>query len=509
MFGIKTINKFSRILGGIISLALLCTSITCYADKEEDIAANRAAAVESGEWEDWPKGPVVSAESAILMEAQTGTILYAKNMHKQQYPASITKVLTSLIAIERCDLDEMVTFSRDAVFSIDPGSNHVGIDVGEQITIEQCLNAILIRSANEVSFGVAEHISGESWREFADIMNERAKELGALHSNFVNPNGLPNEEHVTTAYDMAMIGRAFFANDILCKMTTTRRLHIPPSETQPHDIIENNKMELIKGGAYEYEYLVGCKTGFTVAARSTLISCAEKDGLKLICVVLKDEAPYQYEDTIALFDYGFSNFTKKNVAEYEADYNIGSGTLFYSDYDIFGNSKPILALNKEDFVVVPKDADFQTLESEISYETDSQTEAARITYTYNGVFVGSASIDWALDSRADYRFEAVNEGDDKEAASTDGDPAQNTVGEDKASFVFLDFRLIGAVLLGIAGVLAAGVVLLVVLRNYRVHRRRRRRRTGRNSMGMTVDLKKKRRKQIAQAKRRQRRGGRY
>ena len=158
------------------------------------------------------------------MDADTGAILYAKNIHQQEYPASTTKILTTLIASERCSMDEIVDFSYDAVHDIDPGSNHIAIDPGEQLTMEECLNAILIRSANEVSFAVAEHISGTTWQDFAPIMNERAKELGCVDSNFVNPNGLPNEDHYTSAYDLAMIGRAFFANEALCKMTMTHML---------------------------------------------------------------------------------------------------------------------------------------------------------------------------------------------------------------------------------------------------------------------------------------------
>ena len=330
----KFLHK-SNILRGFAALlagaTLFSSSITAHAGiKEDNIAVNQLVAVESNQIAGWPQGPTVSARSAILMELETGTILYAKNIHNKEYPASITKVLTTLIATEECAMDEMVTFSRDAIFDIDRGSNHIALDAGEAITVEQCLNAILIRSANEVSLGLAEHISGGTWESFADIMNERAKELGAINSHFYNPNGLPHEDHYTTAYDMAMIGRAFFSNEILCNITTTRKLHIPPSDTQPDDIIEYNQMSLIKGGKYAYEYLIGCKTGYTNDARSTLISCAEKDGLRLICVVLRDEAPYQYEDTIALFDYGFANFRKLNVSENDTKYRMDAGSSFYT-----------------------------------------------------------------------------------------------------------------------------------------------------------------------------------
>lgn len=509
-------KKSLRGLACVLGLSVLFSSFPSYAtEKETNIAANQAVVTESNEWTDWPDGPIVSAESAILMEAETGVILYAKNIHKQQYPASTTKILTSLIAIETCSMDEMVTFSHDAVFSIDYGSNHIGIDVGEQITIEQCLNAILIRSANEVSFGVAEHIAGGNWRDFAAIMNERAKELGCLNSNFVNPNGLPNEEHVTTAYDLAMIGRAFFANEILCKMTTTRRLHIPPSDTQPHDIIENNKMELIQGGAYEYEYLVGCKTGYTDVARSCLVSCAEKDGLKLICVVLKDEAPYQYEDTIALFEYGFSNFEKRNVSQNETRYNLGTGNLFYNDQDIFGSSQSLLTLNQQDYIILPKTAAFEDADSEISYDTESAAEAAVITYTYHDVYVGSASIDFTLEDTAAYEFEAST-GEDittsSEAAISSAETSKETEKE-KPSFVFINLKKILLIAAIVIGVLILLALLLLFLKNFQFNSSRRsrdlwiqKRRHGKYyRQRVSTDLRKKRKQQIAEAKRRQKR----
>ena len=119
----------------------------------------------------------------------------------------------------------------------------------------------------------------------------------------MNPNGLPDEEHYTTAYDLAMIGRAFFANEMLCKITLSRRIDFPPTEKLPSGKLENNIMKIIPTGEYAYEYIVGCKTGYTDAARSCLVSSAEKDGLKLICVVMHDEAPWQYLDTIALFQF--------------------------------------------------------------------------------------------------------------------------------------------------------------------------------------------------------------
>lgn len=439
------------LMAGVMIYALFLSefSVTASATtiKEQNIIANQAVTVETNEVENWPEGPTVSAESAILMELDTGVILYEKNIHAHEYPASTTKILTTLIASEECSLDEIVTFSADAVFGIPSDSNHVAMDVGDTLTMQKCLEAILIRSANEVSYAVAEHISG-TWDAFADKMNERAEELGCVDSHFVNPNGLPDENHYTSAYDLAMIGRAFFSNELLCQITLMRQLHI---EKEDGDLYDNNTMELIPGGDYEYEYLVGCKTGYTDAARSCLVSCAEKDGMKLICVVLKDESPYQYEDTIALFNYGFSNFEKVNVSETETKYNIESSG-FYSDNDIFGSSKPILSLNTEDCVILPKTLDFDELTSEISYDTTQEDQAAVIRYSYEGRELGTASVDLAVSDREGYTFEAIEQEPEEETEQT--------------SFIFINVIKVLGILVGAAALGGLLFLLIRFLRSY-------------------------------------------
>ena len=390
----------------LISPALRVSAATV----EERIAVQRSLPIESNQIPDWPEGPVVTAESAILIEADTGAVLYAKNIHKAQYPASTTKILTTLIAAEQCSLDEKVNFSYEAVHGIPVGSNHIAMNEGDTLTMEQCLQAILIRSANEVSYAVAEHIGG-TWEGFAKMMNDRAKELGAVDSNFVNPNGLPDENHYTSAYDLAMIGRAFFANDMLCQITQMPSLRLMKDTGE---YVDQNKMELLPGKKYAYEYTVGCKTGYTDAARSTLVSCAEKNGMKLICVVLKDENPGHYEDSIALFNYGFSNFEKINVSETETKYNIGTNGFFYSGNSLFGSSSPILGLNKQDCIVLPKDVDFSQATSTISYDTPKENQAAVITYTYKDVYVGQATLDFISSTNKNQTYEFDNTGASKE-----------------------------------------------------------------------------------------------
>ena len=540
---------FTKAVMGISAICLFASqglSATAATIKEENIAYNQSLAVQSNAVANWPTGPVISAESAILMDADTGAILYAKNIHQKEYPASTTKILTTLIASERCSMDEIVDFSYDAVHDIDPGSNHIAIEPGEQLTMEECLNAILIRSANEVSFAVAEHISGTTWQDFGDIMNERAKELGCVDSHFVNPNGLPNEDHYTSAYDLAMIGRAFFANEALCKMTMTHMLHILPSERQPDDIMEVNKMELIPGGKYAYPYLVGCKTGYTDVARSTLVSCAEKDGMKLICVVMKDENPNYYEDTIALFDYGFSNFQRANISQTETKYNIDNAGAFYSGNDIFGNSKPILQLNQNDSITLPNTITFWDAVSTISYDNTEPGQAAVITYTYNDVVLGTASIDFTASEKGSSVFgdETTGTTDGAEATAATQEPdstgaTQPTEGaaddepagegggiptatqptasgeEDTASggpaVIFINVIKVFFWILGIAAAIFLVLLIRAFIKNYHFAHRstrltwrfgRRRKRSRSRYRSVDQDLQSRRREAIRQAKKR-------
>ena len=491
-------NTFSkrfltRLAAFALSACLLCSNfLIAKAETKEDLMrAQQNKTVETNQISNWPMGPTVTADSAILMDAETGAILYAKDIHKVQYPASTTKILTALIAAENCRMDEIVTFSYDAVHDMPRGSSHIAIDPGEELTMEQSLQAILIASANEVSFAVAEHISGGDWEDFAPLMNQRAKELGCLNSNFVNPNGLPDDNHYTTAYDLAMIGKAFFANELLCKYASSTLLHIPPTAKQKDDIYAATTNELFKGRKYPYEHIVASKTGYTDAAKSCLVSCAEKDGLKLICVVLYDYAPEQFKDTIALFDYGFANFERLNISSVETKYNIDGSNFFYNNKDIFGSSKPILSLNTEDCITIPKTATFADVTSAITYDNVAPGEVALITYSYHGQAIGSASVDLAVDRNVTYSFDN----------SLPTDSAIQEVPEEE-NIIFINVVKVILWILGISAGLIVLIILISVVRNYHfepANSRTRRgwlrsRRKKRNRYQQSIQLQRRRRK---------------
>ena len=163
----------------------------------------------------WPSGIDVSSQSAIVIEASTGTVLYEKNADEVHYPASITKILTGLVAVENSQMDEEVTFSADAVAQSRGGTSSIARDIGEVMTMEQCLYGMMLESANECAYAIGEHVGGGDINVFLQMMNDKAKELGCTNTHFVNPNGLPAEDHYTSARDMALIGRAALNNEAL------------------------------------------------------------------------------------------------------------------------------------------------------------------------------------------------------------------------------------------------------------------------------------------------------
>lgn len=394
-------------LCGLLLFSNIPVSALAARDYKAEAEERKKLPIESNQIIHWPAGPEIGAESAILMEVNSGTVLYSKNIHAKLYPASITKILTALLVAEKCDMNEMVTFSSEAIHSINWREDaNMGINAGDSITMEQCLYGLLVGSANEVAYAMAEHICGAgNVADFSELMNQKAKELGCTDSNFITPNGIHDENHYTSAHDMALIAQAFFSNEMLAKMSCTTSYHVPQTATQPRDdMIVWAKSKLLPGKEYEYEYLVGTKTGYTDDARQTLVSCAMKDGMKLVCVILKEETPSQFTDTIELFNYGFDNFYASSVAENDTNYSIDTSGFFSTGTDFFGSSKPILQLDPNAYIVLPDTADFMDTNSSLTYDNLNPDEIARINYTFQSIPVGSASLVPVRDTPVTFDF---------------------------------------------------------------------------------------------------------
>lgn len=279
-----------------------------------DTAAQEPAMPESYEWEiqsnkipGWPQGPKIIAETGIVMDLDSGEILYAKGIDEKRAPASITKIMTAMLAIEKVPLDTKITFTNE-VNNIEPGSTHIGIKPGETLTMEESLYGILLGSANEVSSGVAEYIGG-TVQKFVDMMNERAQELGCKNTHFVNANGLYDDNHYTTARDMALIAQAAFQNETFRNIVKTPYYIIPPTNITAEERWINNHHQMLLDGDQHYDGCLGGKTGYTVKAGNTLVTYAQRGSMRLVCVVLKGTTEY-YNDTRNLLDYGFNSFQK-------------------------------------------------------------------------------------------------------------------------------------------------------------------------------------------------------
>lgn len=429
----------------------LCAAPATLEEAMEQAEERKSLPVQTNQIENWPAGPAISAQSAILMDANTGVILYAKNIDEKAYPASTTKLMTCLIAAENCKLDEMITFSHDAVFSIGQGSSNIGIDEGQAMPLEECLYGILVSSANEVANAVAEHVAG-SMEAFAEMMNEKAAELGCQNTHFSNAHGLFEEDHYTSARDLALIAKAFFQNELLSKIGNTPFHHFQATATQPDDFTERNKHKLITG-EIACEGIKGGKTGYTDESRQTLVTCAEQNGMKLICVVMKEETPDQFHDTVKLFSYGFANFSLVNVAENEKNYSIQNSNFFNTSSDVFGNSKPILTINQSSYLIMPKTTTFDSLDSDISYDSAQENQVAVINYYYHGAYVGNATVDLARDMPIAYDF-------------TEKTQVQEPSPDQETSVVVINIKTVLIIILTVAALLIILFVIHSIISSY-------------------------------------------
>lgn len=362
-----------RIFSFLLCLALLL-SLPCQ-------KAQAAAA--------WPSDVTISAEGGIVMDARSGAVLYGKNIHTPYFPASITKILTALIVLENCNLDEVVTFSRNAVFNVEAGSTSAGMDVGDQMTVRDCLYALVLRSANEVANALAEHTAG-SIEAFAEMMNQKAASLGCTDSHFNNPSGLNDPNHYTSAYDMALIAQAAFSNEAFVAIDSTLYYDLPPSKRNPDGFRIYPGHRMMKKNAKEYyPGIIGGKTGYTSLAGNTLVTCAERNDMKLVAVVLNGHQTH-YADTKALLDFGFQNFQSLDIGELDTTYS-----SIHNDMTIAGlpaADLSILHIQEGSRISLPNSVSFSEVTSQIDYQLPENCPAdaiARISYEYDGRNIGS------------------------------------------------------------------------------------------------------------------------
>lgn len=369
---------------------------------------------------DWPLDTGCQSEAGIVMDLDSGAVLFAQNIHVQEYPASITKLLTALVVVENTSMDEQVTFSHDAVYNVESGSgNKLQLEEGDVLSVKDCLYVMLLQSSNQAANALAEHVGG-SREAFADMMNEKAASLGCRESHFVNPSGLNDPEQLTSAYDMAQIGAAVFGNPTLLEICSTTSATLPPTINNPNGRTYSMEHKLVVTGDSSdenyYPSAVAGKTGYTSLAGQTLVTYAEQDGRRQVAVTLKSTQRTHYSDTKTILDFGFARFKNVSVAENETDYVTGEepvtiGDETYSPSDLYLDEKAVVTL--------PNDAQFSDADKYLQTEIPAshpEGAVARIIYTYSDRQIGVA---WVYSTKAASAPVSAEDGTDNETAGSE------------------------------------------------------------------------------------------
>lgn len=433
------------------------------AAEEKEKADSYAREIDTNGLENWPQGPQVYADSAVVMDMESGAVLYAKQADKQHYPASITKLLTTLVALENAELTDKVRFTEDSISFLQWDDAQIGMKAGEEISLEDALHGVLLASANEVSHAVAESVGadrlGGDYETFIQKMNTRAEELGCTNSHWVNPNGLHDDEHYTSAHDMALIASAVYQQDEFKKIMGTLEYKIGATNlTKEERVFQQNHKMLWPENYYYYEYCKGGKTGYTDQAKTTLVTMADNGDMRLAAVVLYDYGVDAYTDTRAMFDYVFQNFHKVPVAGQEESEEIAS-------FD-----------DKDAYVVLPEGVAYTDLEKEIVL-TKQGIRSGRILYTYKGDTVGNADITLTEagyqklsggDAAKSDSTKIENEGSTPEKSDSENqDKAKASEGSDQ------DNQTLKLVIAVSAAVIFAAILIIAVVEAVRKRKRRK------------------------------------
>ncbi|SEQ16569.1 D-alanyl-D-alanine carboxypeptidase [Lachnospiraceae bacterium RM5] len=406
------------LLSVIIFLMSVLPCYNAYADEEVKCASEK---------------PEIYAECGVLLDASTNTVLYDKNCHQQMYPASITKILTTLVALEEGNLTDMVHYYHYDVYSLEYGDAHIGRQEGEELSLKDSLYAVMLASANECSYAVAEYVARktDAYTEkietmkkekggaepddeaksiaaievFSDIMNERAKKAGALNSNFCNPNGLFNENHYTSCYDMAMITKDAIKNDTFLEIESNTTYQIPATNLQPEtQYIANRHKMLYPDNENYYEGILGGKTGFVTQSGNTLVTFVKRGDTTLISVVMNSNAQNVYNDTKLLLDYGFNNYSDINPSESEKCLSDTNDEINASLKDSLKDYYECLSYDTSSKCILPNNISLsdctKKIESCINFtdinsldlSTCPTTDACCIGYYYNNIKVGNLHI---------------------------------------------------------------------------------------------------------------------
>lgn len=398
----KKIWKKGRwLLMMLLSVFLIVSYVSpVFAEEEEEetefIPEEYYDPIQSNEVSGWPQGEAVQSAAAVVMDLDTNTFLYSKNAYDKCYPASITKIMTAMVALENGNLDDVIVYGN-SVYDLEEGSSHVGIKPEEEMTLRQSLYALMLESANDAGMGIAEYIGG-SISGFADMMNAKAQELGCVNTHFTNPHGLHNEDHYTCAYDMALIAQAAYNIPEFKEMVSCTLYSVPPTNvTEEERYFLNHHKMIQEDSDYYTEWVTGGKTGYTSDAWNTLVTYGEKNERRQVCVVLRvPGAAKTYEDTRLLMRYGFDNFSQVTVGSdqpvptfYEAmklNYLGLVREYFQSEYLY----QPVAKI-KSGIATLPNGVSTDSLQGQ---SQQSKASCYSVIYQYNNWPVGSAEIEF-------------------------------------------------------------------------------------------------------------------
>lgn len=315
--------KIKKLYTGILALG----AAFCLLLQTPAMAAEAASGITTNNISGWPQGSDITSTSAVIMEESTDTIVYAKNMDQQLFPGSTVKVMTTLLALENSQLTDQVTMTATGVSGVTDGGANISAQLDEVFTMEQCLHAIMLASANDIALQVAEHLGG-SVDGFVQMMNTKAAELGCTNTVFTNPTGLPDENQHTTAHDMALIMQAAMENETFRTIAGTLSYTITATNVSGGDrVLTNNFSMMNAANATYYQFCIGGREGYTEASGSTLVCGAEKNGVNLIAVVLQGASGTTAAEAGALLNYGFDNFQMLSLGD--TDFNMISGGNVY------------------------------------------------------------------------------------------------------------------------------------------------------------------------------------
>ena len=372
---------------------------------------------------DWPRDTGVQAEAGIVVDMDSGAVLFGQNIHLPYPPASITKLLTALVVLEHCQLDETVEFSETAVNSVESDSgNKLGSVAGDRLSVEDCLYGMLLESSNQAANALAEHTAG-SIPDFVEMMNEKIAQLGCTESHFDNPSGLNGDTQYVSAYDMAIIARAAFSNEELLTISSTLSRKLAGTTNYPGGITVENENRLIKpDDELYYPSAKAGKTGYLIAAGNTLVTYGEENGRRLVSVILKGQPRQYFMDARTLMEFGFRDFKNIAPAESEGRYVTGEEVLHLDRGDFACQD---LMIDPAAVITLPNGASLEDADVTLDALPAEYPERAvgQLTYTYNDRVIGTAFL-LAKDGVAlpDAPQETPAEGETEPAESV---PAEN------------------------------------------------------------------------------------